>query len=105
MMPCVTLPEVEVSELQLGHRVHTPAQAGELRIVEAHVRQVELPGTVMNHVNIASCLVLRQFRFLRNCDSDSFTIFGHFAGIGTGIGAKMNKKGIVFLIHDSSFQR
>ena len=58
MMSCVTLPEVEVSELQLGHRVHTPAQAGELRVVEAHVRQVELPGTVMNHVNIASCLVL-----------------------------------------------
>ena len=55
------LPEVEVSELQLGHRVHTPAQAGELRVVEAHVRQVELPGTVMNHGNIASRLVLDNF--------------------------------------------
>ena len=39
------LPEVEVSELQLGHCVDTPAQAGELSVVEAHVRQVKLPGT------------------------------------------------------------
>ena len=38
-----------------------------------------------------------QFRFL--------DLFGHFAGIGTIIGAKMNQKGIVFLIHDSSLQR
>ena len=51
------LPEVEVSELQLGHSVDTPAQAGELRVVEAHVRQVKLPGTVKHHVNTASRLV------------------------------------------------
>ena len=50
-------------------------------------------------------LVLTQFKFLRNHDSDSSTIFWHFAGIGTGIGAKRSLKGIVFPIHDSSFQR
>ena len=38
-----------------------------------------------------------QFRFL--------DLFGHFAGIGTGIGAKMNQKRIVFPIHNSSIQR
>ena len=37
-------------------------------------------------------VVLGQFRFLRNNDSDSLTFFGYFAGFGTGIGAKMNKK-------------
>ena len=51
-----------------------------------------------------SVIVLKRFRFVRNQDSDSLTFFGHFAGMGTGIGAKMNKK-IVFPIHDSSFQR
>ena len=45
---------------------------------------------------LAITLVLRQFRFLRNRDSNSLTFLGHFAGIGTGIGAKMNQKEIVF---------
>ena len=35
-------------------------------------------------------VVLRQFRFLRNHDSDTLTSFWHFAGIGIGIGAKRN---------------
>ena len=60
----VMLPEVEVSELQLGDSVDTPAQAGELRVVEAHVRQVKLSVTIKPHVYIASCLVLDNFDIL-----------------------------------------
>ena len=54
-------------------------------------------------------LGLCQFRFQKNRNSDSLTVFGLLSGIDSRIvgqkNHKMNRKGIIFLIHNSSFQR
>ena len=70
-------------------------------LVTITLRNLQTLVTSVTDTTIKSWLIeVSRFRFLRNRDSGSLTIFGNFYGIGAGIVVQRNRKriekGIVF---------